>query len=601
MSNFISLKQIIEKEYFIICPFLTTDQFISYCKDRSINTSRQQLEQFEKLKIFAPIARIKIPKIKIKVEYVENGKRYKNLGILKDNEKWGGDIIEEYAHFWFEKNYAENWLEGGILWDPLSREFQDWENFYDDDNDEFIISYYSIFQCYALYNIIRNTRLELRAERWYTYSDEDIIKTTDQISDQAKIAIDSCKKHRTRREIAPIICQILSNRYFPKTQTDCRKISLSIPSHYHDWNWYEYCRNWDAKSIINDLGLNNKDLQELHQTISLDAKVVDPLERWYGLISFVSLQQKKKLKGKALFAQLLYSMEHMIRLFYKDLTSEELFPPNEGTAWKQDDFYGDGVTENDLQYLEFLANQYHLNPRPKLILVVEGNGEEVQFPRLSNELFGYSFSKLGIEVVNLHGIDGFTGKKRIDRYGALEKFIDFHHNRQTIVYIVLDNERRARIIKNKLINAPSKFYPNRYVTKSEYVHLWERKTIEFENFSYSEIAQAMSEINKGEYIFQPEQIEDCERQLHNKETDYISQLFKKKTGYDLPKAELLHILFGYIIKNAKNEFDKEGAPLRPVVKVLNRIIELASLNYQPIRLDSWKKNQESGYFGDIKK
>ncbi len=600
MSNLISLQQLIEKEYFILCPFLTTDQFISYCKDRSINTSRQQLEQFEKLKIFTPIARVKIPKIKIKIEYTENGTRYKDLGVLKDDEEWEGDIKEEYAHFWFEKSYAENWLEEGILWEPLSRVFQDWENFYDDDKHEFIINYYSIFQCYTLYNIIRSTNMELRAEQWYTYSSEDIVRTTDQISDWAKIAMDSHKKNGIRGETAPIICQILSNRYFPKTQTDRRTINLSIPSQYHDWNWYEYCRNWDPKSIINDLGLANKDIKKLHQLISLDAQFVDPLERWYGLVSFVSLEQKKKLKGKALLAQLLYSMEHMIRLFYKDLTDEELFPPNESTTWKQDSFYGDGVTDNDLQYLEFLANQYHLNPRPKLILVVEGKGEEVQFPRLSNELLGYSFSKLGIEVVNIQGVTGFTGKKGIDRYGALEKFIDFNHNRQTIVYIVLDNEGRTKSIKDKLIKASSKYYPSRYVTKSEYTHLWERKTIEFENFSYAEITQAMSEISKGACIFQPEEIEDCESQLQNKEADYLSRLFKEKTGYDLPKPELLSLLFGYIIENSKNEFDDGGTPLRSVVKVLHRIIELASLNHQPTRLDSWKKNQESGYLGNIK-
>lgn len=124
MTNFIKIQKLIEKEYFITCPFLATDQFISYCKDRSINTSRQQLEQFEKLGIFFPIARVKIPKIKIKIEYIENGIRYHNLGVLKDGEEWNGDIKEEYAHFWFEKSYAENLFKEGILWEPSSHDFQ---------------------------------------------------------------------------------------------------------------------------------------------------------------------------------------------------------------------------------------------------------------------------------------------------------------------------------------------------------------------------------------------------------------------------------------------------------------------------------------------
>lgn len=247
MPKLISLQRLIEKEYFILCPFLTTDQFISYCKDRSVNTSRQQLEQFEKLGIFIPIARVKIPKIKSKIEYIENGTRFRDLGVLKDGEEWNGDIEEEYAHFWFEKDYAESWLTEGILWEPSSRDFQDWEEFYDEDRKEFVVNYYSIFQCYTLFNITRMTKMELHAEWWYTYSDEDIAKLTIQISDWAKHIISAHKKSGTRGETSPMVCQILSNRFFPKTQTDRRTINLSISGYYHNWDWYEYCKKWTRK------------------------------------------------------------------------------------------------------------------------------------------------------------------------------------------------------------------------------------------------------------------------------------------------------------------------------------------------------------------
>jgi len=179
MTSLITLQKLIEKEYFLLCSFLTTDQFISYCKDRSIDTSRDQLEQFEKLGIFFPIARIKIPKIKIKIEYTDNRTRYKDLGILNEGEEWHGDIKEEYAHFWFEKSSAGNWLKEGVLWDPRTRDFEEWNNFYDEDKCEFVVSYYSIFQCYTLYNITRLTKMEIRAEWWYTYSDKDIARLTE--------------------------------------------------------------------------------------------------------------------------------------------------------------------------------------------------------------------------------------------------------------------------------------------------------------------------------------------------------------------------------------------------------------------------------------
>ncbi len=601
MENLISLQQIIENEYFILCPFLTTDQFISYCKDRSINTSRKQLEQFEKLNIFKPIARVKIPKIKIKIEYIENGRRYKDLGILNDDEKWEGDTKEEYAHFWFDKKYAMNWLEEKILWEPSSCGFQDWESFHDNDHHEFIISYYSIFQCYTLYNIILSTKMELHAEWWCTYSEKDIANLVEQISKWAKSRIDSLKDKGTRGEVVPIICQVLSNRFFPKTQTDRRTITLSISGHYHGWDWYKYCRQWDSNAVLKELGLSIDKILKIHELLTMDARWADPLERWYGLINFISLEQKKKLKGKALLSQLIYSMEHMIRLFYEELTDKNLYPPDENIGWKKDIYYGEGVTDNNLQYLEFLTNQYHLNPRPKLILIVEGNGEEEQIPRLAKELYGLSFPNLGIEIVNIGGIAGFTGKKKLDRYGALEKFIDHYHNRQTIVFVVLDKEGRTETIRNKLINAQSKYYNNRFVTKAEYIHLWEHRTIEFENFSNEEIAKAMSEINRGQYIFTPLDVERCKQEFKTKESDHLSKLFREKTGYNLQKTALLKTLFDIIIINHQNEFNSKKEPIRPITKLLSKIIKLASMNHQPTCIATWQRNQESGYVGDIKR
>lgn len=492
-------------------------------------------------------------------------------------------------------------MKEGVLWDPSTHDFEEWDNFYDENRREFVVSYYSVFQCYTLYNLTRITKIELGAEWWYTYSEKDIVRRTDQISEHAKNIIDLHKESGMRGETAPIICQVLSNRFFPKTQTDRRIINLTISDGYHDWDWEGYCMKWDQNSVLEDLRLSIDNLKKIHQLLSIDARYADPLEHWYELVDFVSLEQKKRLKGKALLAQLIYSMDHMIRLFYEGLTGETLFSPDESSRWKKDDFYGEGVTDNELQYLEFLTNQYHLNPRPRLILIVEGNGEAEQFPRLSEELFGYSFPNLGIEVVNINGVAGFSGRKKFDRYGALEQFIDYYHNRQTIVFVILDNEGRAENIKNKLLNAPSKYYKNRFVTKPEYIHLWERKTIEFENFSLEEIARAMTNINTGEYVFTHVDIGNCQQELKKKTSDHLSRLYREKTGYNLPKTELLKVLVDSIIVNHKNEFGSNGEPVRSITKSILQIIKLASMNRQPTCFETWQKNQDSGCFGDVKK
>lgn len=416
----------------------------------------------------------------------------------------------------------------------------------------------------------------------------------------SKLTIDSLKKNGVRGEKTVTICQIISNKYFPLTQSDKRTIQVPGYDKFHQYkNWHEYCRNWDAKKVLLEIGISIDELKQLQELVAKDAEYIDPLEIWYDFVNFVSIEKKKKLKGKALLAQTLHSMEKMLRFFYEDLTGIKLPSPDESlNSWKERR-YGQGVIKDELLYLEFLANEYHLNPRPNLILVVEGEGEEEQFPRLAKELFGISFPRLSIEVLNIHGIGGFEGKKGQGKYGALEKFIDNYHFRQTIVFMVLDNEGRASKIKQDLIGSTSKRYPKRTVTKDEYIPLWS-KNIEFDNFSHEEIAKAMTELCEKRYTFRIDEIAECEELYSKKKGNPLGKHFKEKLSYDLNKPKLLDILFGYIILNSSNEFDYNGNAKRPVVKIMQRVIKLASDNSycQPHSLDAWERNQESGYFGN---
>jgi hypothetical protein len=216
-----------------------------------------------------------------------------------------------------------------------------------------------------------------------------------------------------------------------------------------------------------------------------------------------------------------------------------------------------------------------LNPWPKLILVVEGTGEEGEIPRLA-EHFGPPLPRVGIQVINLQGIDKFVGAKRgqiKSKYGALEKFIDYYHRQQTIVFVILDNESRAGTVKKNLVATRSLFYDKRTVTKAEYIRFWERtiefdrfweRTIEFDNFSHAEIAAAMTEVCERRRVFTAEEIRSCEEKFDRKKGDYLSELFSQKLGgnYELPKPKLLQVLFEFIIHGRDSEFDANGEPGR---------------------------------------
>src|SRR5205807_10225844 len=164
-----------------------------------------------------------------------------------------------------------------------------------------------------------------------------------------------------------------------------------------------------------------------HGDVSFLTTSADPLERWYELVSFVSVDKRDQLRGEAKFAQYGYSIERMLRMFYRDLTGRELRPPHGRHAGVHLDEEEIESPQSLMKELEYVVNEFNLNPKPKLILVVEGDGEAAELPRLCRELLGYDFAQLAIEVRNLRGIPNFTGAKGRDPYSALEKFIDDHH------------------------------------------------------------------------------------------------------------------------------------------------------------------------------
>ena len=623
----IDLSYLVENDSFIACPLLPTDNFIQYCKERGLEVSRENLEDLERMGILFPVARIRCPTLTVKIKYSEDRNSYTLLGVLEDGEQWTGDTKEEYAGFSFEKDYANSWLQQGFLWQPSSRSFTPWSTRWDDEGREETTSYYSIFQCYPLHEILKQIRQKINfglivlpdtaklsrcqkilhffaEQKWgrlSAFAKRYLAASFFQLEwrvDFCAMNLSFLRDYRSRDESHVLLCQVLANRYFPYTQSDRRTISVPgrgthIPI---DWDWHDYCRTWNARQVLSEVGLTPKDCKKLYERLLFQADWIDPLARWYELVEFVSYEQKKKLKGDALLAQSFYAMAQMVRLFYRDITGEKLPKPTEWGGFDPNKFYGFNVTEDGLRHLEYLANRYHLNPRPRLILVVEGKGEEEQLPRLAWELLGHPFPDVGVQVYNLNGVGNFAGRKRQEKYGALEKFIDDYHSRQTIVFVLLDNEGQVQSVRKRLLEAQSNTYPSRKITKDEYIHVWD-KNIEFDNFRHDEIARAMTKLSKGRYIFTEAEIACCEQATLEKKADPLKALFSKQTGSGLSKVQLLKVLVDQILAHPEKEFE-DGKPKRPLTKIIRQVLKLAALNHQPVTSKIWDHNQRSGHLGD---
>lgn len=582
MSWIPNLNYLIDNSSFISCHLLPVNEFVPFCKSLGIDISEERLEHFEKIGVFYPIARVQYP-----------------------------DKVQGFIDIWSQKEYAIKWLEEGTIWEPSSRSFQNWDTFRESGAFfDKIISFYSKFQCYPLYHLIQHFKENINTELFIEFDEEKLKQLLNRAVSwsQMKVAAYQRKniepedwllrlmfhewKHKAIwRNIAATICQIISNRYYPETKSDNRTMQISGDFfHYPEWNWHEYSRSWNAKSVLEEIGLEKEELKTLHDIVAHEAKNLDPLENWYELISFISVNMKEKLKGNLLFMQELWGMEKMIRLFYEEVANTKLAIHEVPPFIDVEKQYGKGIYNDELRYLELVTNRYHLNPKPNLILVLEGDGEESQIPRIAEELFGVTFPRLGIEIMNIEGTGDFEGEKLI-------KLIDYYHYHQTIIFIILDKENNVEAKKRKYSETLSKLYPGRKITKDEYIYLWDR-CIEFDNFTYKELALALSLLCDKKYEFTDSEIAEAE---HNflKKSNPLGNLYKEKLAYSLSKPKLLEILVNMIIRNKLNEFDIEGKPKRKIVQVIHRILELAEMNYQPVTNDIWRRNQESGYFGSF--
>jgi hypothetical protein len=166
MGESVDLKYLIDNQHFIARRLLSTSGFIKYCKGRGIWTSKRQLERFEELGLFYPVARRLIPRDEdqhphrwMKVGGVDGERRF--VGELEDGEAWDGEVQRVSLSFHWTKRSLDKWLEDGLLWEPSSQPYRPWDSLRAEGLME---SYYSVFQCYHLRYLLDTVTLEARAE-----------------------------------------------------------------------------------------------------------------------------------------------------------------------------------------------------------------------------------------------------------------------------------------------------------------------------------------------------------------------------------------------------------------------------------------------------
>src|ERR1051326_3705 len=579
MAN-LTLEYIARNNLYISRPTILSSNFETFCREREILTSSSQLQRLDEAGILRPLGRYTKERTLVKLEQAAEGVR--ELGELRKGELWEGMTYERT--YPFSAGLLHQYFDRGRILDPEQISTEAW-------NSSEFINFYSEFQFYPLWKCLNESRIHNPSiDEIVTKSDQEL---TDEFTSTCKFVrsqIPDLVKSLQASKNAALVCQAISNRYYPPTQTDQR--TIQVRSVVFDWDWHEYCRTWDAKQTADEMGIAQDEIFNMWANIQYEASRVDPLREWDDLLKFIAVNEKQRLRGRALLAYSLGTMAAMLELFYEDAFGKpipERYPPQRTILLPEEE------PDGTLRELEYVTNKYNLNPRPRLILVVEGESEAEQIPRLLEHFWGYGPSKAGIEILNLQGISKFVGNSKGNgkpkRDGSpLKRLIDDYHNRQTLTYILLDNEGGAAFVKQWLLNAKSEYFKKRAVTNEEYIHLW-NITYEFDNFSDKEIVSAMSVLAPNA-LFTEREVEQARQDP--KPGSALKRLFETKTALPLSKRSLNKELTSLLIAEA----EASGIlPQKPILDQLHKITQLAATNHQPTSGETWEANQQSGYFG----
>ncbi|TGG90206.1 MAG: hypothetical protein ERJ67_11210 [Aphanocapsa feldmannii 277cV] len=561
-------RTIVESGALFACPLLCTNNFVKFCSDCGLAIyHKERLIRLEHLGLFAPVFRVKMPETPTEP-------------------------------FRIPPTKGENWFSKGWAWDTTAIPSR---HVVPEDSDLTHEGYYSIFQIYHLDFVLSRLTLQLSLEDPFLEESSHWQEMGTRWVNRTQHRVATMRNRPHPRPAVALLCQHISNRYYPYTQSDMRQYEVRKSSLFdawisindHAWDWKEEMRNWDPRTIENLYGLTQKNLCEAYSNLAIDQASCDPIEHWYQLTQFIAIDERRKLKGAALQAETLRAGALMLRELHKDLYGEELPHPNE-VARTVIQAMPEMEVRNDVRrHLEFVANRFHVNPQPRLSLIVEGQTEESAIIQIFEQYFGIHPGVLGIEIIVLGGVNVATGSKKEDRFRAIMLLIDYLHHHQTVTFLLLDNENRASKLKEAAKEMKSIYTDCRYLAHPEHVFIWE-DSFELDNFSYAEIATSLGEVAEDRVQFTAEQVaeqvEDAKRQCTGAA---LGILFKRKTNYALPKIKLSESLVSHMFSETSSRKIED----RPIIQILKKVEYLAVNNRLSFTQKAKDTNQESTFFG----
>lgn len=150
-------------------------------------------------------------------------------------------------------------------------------------------------------------------------------------------------------------------------------------------SWLQTCRSIDPVVLLNHVDLAPETIKKTAELLLWRAQSVDPLAEWVDLVRLCHSEKWKTLRGDALIAMDYRIAAEILLLFLEDLVKLGLAEPLEqGPKYWRGTYHGRlKLADADL---ESVLMDFGISPQPSLVLVLEGDTEELIVPRVMKQL-----------------------------------------------------------------------------------------------------------------------------------------------------------------------------------------------------------------------
>lgn len=602
------LKEYINQSLFLQNKPLTLKEFKKECKNLGIYMSNKELEVYEQKNLFFPIFR------------TTNYWKPEELSETDDfTPKYMDNLVNEnFINFEFISGNEENlsyYLDNNKIYPANKENFLKFELFKNSEGLTLHENYYSIFQIEFIDKIHTafsySTNYLFEDSKW-EYREEYI---------NHKLKLFESLKNSFEHKINFLV--YIQRFYYPYTTKDFKKYFRQF-----DLDWISKRRTFKTEDALERFGYTSNNIKTFikeyldmfTQILNLDKNADDWIYFWEN----VNFDYKTDINNDLGLALYYLKLVIMLKYFLIDYSNET------GESCVLDEYPTFLDTKNKFDKVHYLMNRFYLNSQPSLMIFVEGESEEKMFPKIFEWCIGINSTNLGIEFVNVKGVDKLKStadnakdflqilygiRKEVqekctsnNKINKLNKCISYFEkqnidisnikslisynliNWQIIPFFIFDDEGG---IKKLLDNGKIiEFDNNHYDIPNEWKYVWglsnnnsplKGKDFELANFTDLEIKIVLNEILKDQFEhegYSEITVDDISeiRRTSQGINQVCNSSFKNIIKYR--KTKIVELLFDNLFK--EYEYSNEDQLLnRPIFELIKKINDIR-LNYPKV-------------------